>query len=148
MYKYKIDSKRLTIVCITFFVVLMILGVRLYFLMIYPSNLVQGELEAHQLEYTSNNNYKIFDTEGNELIKYNKKYVMVLDTKPFKLNNYEETLEDLLALNFIMKTEDSTFNFSDIMQTEGKFYYTITEETYNKINKLTNITGIYCYEYD
>ena len=73
MYKYKIDSKRLTIVCITFFVVLMILGVRLYFLMIYPSNLVQGELEAHQLEYTSNNNYKIFDTEGNELIKYNKK---------------------------------------------------------------------------
>lgn len=148
MYKYKIDSKRLTIVCITFFVVLMILGVRLYFLMIYPSNLVQGELEAHQLEYTSNNNYKIFDTEGNELIKYNKKYVMVLDTKPFKLNNYEETLEDLLALNFIMKTEDSTFNFSDIMQTEGKFYYTITEETYNKINKLTNIKGIYCYEYD
>ena len=139
MYKYKIDSKRLTIVCITFFVVLMILGVRLYFLMIYPSNLVQGELEAHQLEYTSNNNYKIFDTEGNELIKYNKKYVMVLDTKPFKLNNYEETLEDLLALNFIMKTEDSTFNFSDIMQTEGKFYYTITEETYNKINKLTYI---------
>lgn len=34
---------------------------------------------------------------------------MVLDTKPFKLNNYEETLQDLLALNFIMKSEDEFF---------------------------------------
>lgn len=148
MYKYKIASNRLIIICITFFTVFIGLGVRLYLLMVYPSNLVQGELEAHQLEYISDNNYKIFDTNGNDLIKYNKKYIMVLDTKPFKLNNYEETLEDLLALNFIMKTEDSTFNFSDIMQTEGKFYYTVTEETYNKINSLKNIKGIYCYEYD
>ncbi len=73
---------------------------------------------------------------------------MVLDTKPFKLNNYEETLQDLLALNFIMKSEDESFNFSDIMQQSGKIYYNITKETYDKINKLNDIKGIYTYVYD
>ena len=72
--------------------------------MIKPTSTVQGELENHQVEYTSDKNYKIFDTNGESLINYKNKYVMVLDTKPFKLNNYEETLQDLLALNFIMKS--------------------------------------------
>ena len=71
-----------------------------------------------------------------DLTKYNKKYILVLDTKPFMLNNYEETLEDLMALNFIMKTEDVEFNYSDIMKENGKKYYTISEETYEKVNKL------------
>lgn len=64
------------------------------------------------------------------------------------LNNYEETLEDLMALNFIMKSEDSNFNYSDVMKKEGKIYYTISEDTYNKINKLSNVKGIYTYVYD
>ena len=68
--------------------------------------------------------------------------------RPFKLNNYEETLQDLLALNFIMKSEDESFNFSDIMQQSGKIYYNITKETYDKINKLNDIKGIYTYVYD
>ena len=116
--------------------------------MIKPTSTVQGELENHQVEYTSDKNYKIFDTNGESLINYKNKYVMVLDTKPFKLNNYEETLQDLLALNFIMKSEDESFNFSDIMQQSGKIYYNITKETYDKINKLNDIKGIYTYVYD
>lgn len=148
MYRYKIDNRKTLFICIVFFSIFSALTIRLYFLMIYPTSSVQGELENHQVEYTSDNNYKIFDTNGESLINYKKKYIMVLDTKPFKLNNYEETLEDLLALNFIMKSEEDDFNFTDIMQKSGKLYYTITEETYEKINKLNDIKGIYTYVYD
>lgn len=148
MYKYKINNKRSLIVCIVFFSIFIALTIRLYILMMYPTASVQGELENHQVEYISDSNYKLFDTNGNSLIKYNNKYIMVLDTKPFKLNNYEETLQDLLALNFIMKSEDEDFNFTDIMNENGKLYYTITKETYEKINKLNDIKGIYTYVYN
>ena len=148
MYRYKIDNKKSLIVCIAFFSIFIALTIRLYILMIYPTTSVQGELENHQVEYTSDTNYKVFDTNGNSLINYKNKYIMVLDTKPFKLNNYEETLQDLLALNFIMKSEDEEFNFTDIMNQSGKLYYTITKETYEKINKLNDIKGIYTYVYN
>lgn len=148
MYRYKIDNKKSLIVCIGFFSIFIALTIRLYVLMIYPTTSVQGELENHQVEYTSDTNYQLFDANGNSLINYKNKYIMVLDTKPFKLNNYEETLQDLLALNFIMKSEDEEFNFTDIMNQSGKLYYTITKETYEKINKLNDIKGIYTYVYN
>ncbi len=90
-------------------------------------------------------NYMILDTNGKDLMNYDKKYVLVIDTKPFSLNNYEETLEDLMALNFIMKSENPEFNYTEIMQKSGKIYYNISEDTYNKINSLKNIKGIYTY---
>lgn len=148
MFKYKISNTRICIGGICFCLILIALSIRLYFLMIYPTILVQGELENHQVEYVSQSNMKIFDCSGIDMMKYNKKYVVVIDTKPFKLNNYEETLEDLLALNFIMKSEDKKFNFTDIMTKTGKIYYKVTDETYNKINSLDNIKGIYTYVYD
>ncbi|MBC5628417.1 penicillin-binding protein 2 [Clostridium sp. NSJ-6] len=127
----------------------MLLSVRLYYLQVQPSTQVQGELQNHQIETLSELNYRILDTNGKDLLNYKKKYVLVIDSRPFKLNNYEETLEDLLALNFIMKSEDTNFNYSDIIALNGKTYYDeITEETYNKIKKLNNIKGIYLYVYD
>ena len=47
-----------------------------------------------------------------------------------------------------MKSEDEEFNFTDIMNQSGKLYYTITKETYEKINKLNDIKGIYTYVYN
>ncbi|MBS5937661.1 penicillin-binding protein 2 [Clostridium sartagoforme] len=124
------------------------LVVRLYFLLIHPSKIVSGDIENYQYETIAQNKYKVLDTNGMDLTKYNKKYILVLDTKPFMLNNYEETLEDLMALNFIMKSEDAEFNYSDIMKENGKIYYAISEETYEKVNKLKNIKGIYTYTFD
>ncbi|NFN93066.1 penicillin-binding protein 2 [Clostridium botulinum] len=114
-------------------------------LQVHPSEKVQVSYQNHQMENISNIKYMILDTNGKDLMKYNKKYVLVVDIKPFSLNNYEETLEDLMALNFIMKSENPDFNYSEIMKAQGKIYYNISEETYNKINKLKNIKGIYTY---
>ena len=126
-------------------VILMILTLRLSMLQIYPSEKVQSSYQNHQEESISNMKYMILDTNGKDLMKYDKKYVLVIDTKPFSLNNYEETLEDLMALNFIMKSENPEFNYTEIMKQSGKAYYNISEDTYNKINKLKNIKGIYTY---
>jgi cell division protein FtsI/penicillin-binding protein 2 len=117
-------------------------------LQVYPSDKVVGSYQNHQEENISNMNYMILDTNGKDLMTYNKKYVLVIDTKPFSLNNYEETLEDLMALNFIMKSENPDFNYTEIMKQSGKAYFNISEDTYNKINKLKNIKGIYTYTYD
>ncbi|AGX42340.1 cell division protein FtsI/penicillin-binding protein 2 [Clostridium saccharobutylicum] len=131
-----------------FLTVIIILTTRLYILQVYPSEKVQGSYQNHQEENISNMSYMILDTNGKDLMKYNKKYVLVIDTKPFTLNNYEETLEDLMALNFIMKSENPNFNYTEIMKQSGKIYYDISEDTYNKINKLKNIKGIYTYVRD
>ena len=144
----KIHKKRIFLVSGFFSIISVILVIRLYFLLIHPSKIVSGDIENYQYENTAQNRYKVLDANGKDLTKYNKKYILVLDTKPFMLNNYEETLEDLMALNFIMKSEDADFNYSDIMKEDGKIYYNISEETFNKVNKLKNIKGIYTYIYD
>ncbi len=81
-------------------------------------------------------------------MSYEKQYVLVIDTKPFSLNNYEETLQGLMALNYIMKAEEPDFSFNSIMKESGKKYYIISKNTYNKIKSLTNIKGIYTYVKD
>lgn len=128
-----------------FIAIMIALSTRLYILQIYPSAKVQSSYQNHQEENISNAKYMILDTNGKDLMKYNKKYVLVIDTKPFSLNNYEETLEDLMALNFIMKAENPEFNYTEVMKKSGKLYYNISEDTYNKVNKLKNIKGIYTY---
>lgn len=105
-------------------------------------------MQAFQSEKISDCKFRVLDTTGKDLMNYKKKYILVIDKKPFSLNNYEETLEDLMALNFIMKSEEPSFNYTDIVKSSGKSYYYISEETYKKINKLKNIKGIYTYIYD
>lgn len=141
-------KKRISIIFVIFITLLLCLSVRLYFLQTRPSEKVAGLLQNNQQENITDNKYMLLDSNGKDLMKYNKKYVVVIDKKPFSLNNYEETLEDLMALNFIMKNENQDFNYTDVMKSEGKLYYRVSEETYNKVNKLTNIKGIYTYIYD
>lgn len=146
--KDKFKYNRIKFIMSIFLVELLILSVRIYFLQIYPSEMVSGQMQNHQSENISQMKYNILDTNGKNLLTYNKEYIMVLDTEPFRLNNYEETLEDLMALNFIMKSEDKEFNYTSIMKDIGKHYYKISKETFEKVNKLSNIKGIYTYIYD
>jgi cell division protein FtsI/penicillin-binding protein 2 len=138
-------NKRLMQVLAMLMTLIMIITMRLCILQLYPSEKVQNSYQNNQEEYISNMNYMILDTNGKDLMKYDKKYMLVIDTKPFSLNNYEETLEDLMALNFIMKSENPNFNYAEIMKQSGKVYYNISEDTYKKVNNLKNVKGIYTY---
>lgn len=146
--KKKFEFNRIKFIMSIFTVLLVALSVRLYFLQIRPSEMVAGQMQNHQTEDISQMRYNILDTNGKNMLIYNKEYIMVLDTEPFRLNNYEETLEDLMALNFIMKSENEEFNYTEIMNEVGKHYYKISKETFDKVNKLSNIKGIYTYIYD
>lgn len=86
-----------------FITILIMLSIRLAVLQLFPSEQVLSQYQNHQSEYISNSSYMILDTNGKDMMNYNKKYVIVIDKKPFTLNNYEETLEDLMALNFIIQ---------------------------------------------
>ena len=99
-------KKKIKITCGFFIAVMLLLIIRLYYIQVHPAKVVQGELKNYQMETTAQMRFKVLDMDGNDMIQYDNKYVLVIDTQPFKLNNYEETLEDLLALNFIMKSED------------------------------------------
>lgn len=140
-------EKRLLHILCVFITILIILSIRIAFLQIYPSENVQSSYHNQQLENVCDMKYNILDTNYNNIIKYKKRYILVIDAKPFRLNNYEETLQDLMTLNFIMKGENPDFNYSDVMKESGKLYYRISEDTYNKINRLKSIKGIYVYEY-
>lgn len=150
MFKEKNENNRIKSITVIFIVILASLCVRLYFLQIQPSKMVVGEMQNHQTEDISQIKYNILDTNGDSMLKFEKKYIMVLDTEPFKLNNYEQTLQDLMALNFIMKSENIEFDYPVLMNKDnvGKHYYNISKETFEKVNELTNIKGIYTYIYD
>lgn len=144
MKKY---DDRVRIVLYFFLIILFLLALRLVKLQLFPDTGVSNTSEVYQSEKVSDTKFNLIDCNGKSLMDFSKKYILVIDKKPFSLNNYEETLENLLSLNFIMQEECKDFNFQDIMKSTGKKYYEISEEAYDKIKKLDNIKGIYTYEY-
>ena len=128
-----------------------LLAVKIYFIQEkYGSKSANNSVYNNvQLENISDMNYQLLDTNGKDMLKYNKKYVVVIDSKPFKLNNYKENIEEIMAFELIMKNEiQDKFSFDEVINSEGKKYYNVSEEGYEKLSKLKNIKGIYCYSYD
>lgn len=107
MFFKKSIIDRSKVIAMVFFALLFMLVLRLYYIQVHPAKLVQGELKNYQTEVFNGSRYSVIDTNGESLVNDIEKYVLVIDSKPFRLNNYEDTIEDLLALNFIMKSEYS-----------------------------------------
>lgn len=144
-FKYR---DRVNFIKIIFVLILSILAARLTVLQIYPSEEVLNNYVSNQRENICDLKYKIYDANGKDMLDYKEKYVLVIDKKPFSLNNYEENLQELLALNFIMEDEVEDFNYLDIMKSTGKQYFYISKDSYEKIKKIINIKGIYVYTYE
>ncbi|GFZ31449.1 penicillin-binding protein [Clostridium zeae] len=98
-----------------------------------------------QVDTTADNKYALIDDNNKDLLSYNKKYVIVIDAMVFKLNSTENNLRNLLALSYIMKNEVKDFSYKEILKTTGKIYYTVSEDSYNKIKELKTMKGLYCY---
>lgn len=136
---------RVKIIQRTFIILLCLLSVRLFFLQVYPTKQVMEQYKNHQTETVSTCKYRVFDTNYKDLMNYSKKYVVVFDKKPFSLNNYENSMEKLMIINYIMKEDIIDFDFNTIMINPGKTYYTVCEDTYNKVKTITGIKGMYSY---
>ncbi len=51
-----------------------------------------------------------------------------------------------MAFNYIMQSEDKNFSFDNVVKSGGKLYYDVSKESFDKINSLKNIKGIYTYK--
>ena len=140
------NNKRIKIVWLIYTFILLGLSVRLYFLQVYPASYVLNNYTNKQSEVVSDVVFNVYDDNLKDLCDYTKKYVVVVDKKPFSLNNYEDTLKSLIAFNYIMKNGVDDFSFTDIINSSGKTYYDVSKETYDKVKKLINLKGVYAYE--
>ena len=75
MHFKRVLINRSKIVAIAFFSVIFMLILRLYYIQVHPTKLVQGELNNYQTETFSQSRYSIVDTNGENLIDYDDKYV-------------------------------------------------------------------------
>lgn len=142
-------TKRLKGMGIIFFLILIFLSYRTYDVVIkYNPQSTKGSTANTQIENLSETNYMLLDTKGKDLMNYKKKYVVVIDSKPFSLNNFEENIEGLLAFNFIMKSQVDDFAYDEVLKKGGKSYFVVNQEAYEKVNKLKDVKGVYSYIYD
>ncbi|MBK1813784.1 penicillin-binding protein 2 [Clostridium sp. YIM B02505] len=110
-----------------------------------PSAIEKEYSHNVQVDTTADNKYALIDDNNKDLLSYNKKYVVVIDAMVFKLNSTENNLRNLLALSYIMKNEVKDFSYKEILKTTGKIYYTVSEDSYNKIKGIKTMKGLYFY---
>lgn len=100
-------------------------------------------------ENTDELNYKVFDSEGKNFLEYKMKYRIVIEPYTFKVYNEYTNKDDMDALEYILKNYDSKYTIENFTASNnnGKVYFDVNEDTYNKLKKLNVIKGMYLYTY-
>lgn len=126
---------------------LILLNMRIYYVQKKYSTTETGNFKGNhkQYEQISDYNYSLLDRNGKSMFEYNTKYKVVIDSMAFKLNNLNQNLENIMAFNYIMKSEDKDFSFDSVVRNGGKLYYDVSKDNFDKINSLKNIKGVYTY---
>lgn len=146
--KRKLEIKnRLIGLLSLFLLVLIVLSTRVYYVQNKYSTRDTGAFKGNhkQNEKISDDNYSLLDKNGEPLFEYETKYKVVIDSMAFQLNNLNQNMENIIAFNYIMKGENEEFSFDSVVRSKGKLYYDISEESFNKINSLKYIKGVYTY---
>ncbi len=75
-----------------------------------------------QYENISDLNYSLLDRAGESIFQYDTKYKVVIDSMAFRLNNLNQNLENIMAFNYIMQSEDKDFSFDNVVKkVEGNY---------------------------
>lgn len=147
-----IDKKSIKILGICFGVAfLALIGKLLYIQIIKGQDLtVMAEMQHSHTGDISDINYLVLDDKGKNLLKTNDKYRVVIDTVDFKRNNSSTPMEELYAFSYTLKNYNKDYDLSVDLSSpkEGKRYYDVNKETYDKVNSLNNVNGIYSYKYN
>ena len=141
-------KKRLIYMVSVFLFILFLLELRVYYVQKKYSTSETGNFKGNhkQIEKISDLNYKLLDREGEDIFSFEDKYKVVIDSMAFRLNNIDQNLENIIAFNYIMQSEDKKFSFENIIKSGGKLYFDVSKENFNKINSLNKIKGVYTYE--
>ena len=98
-----------------------------------------------QKENISDINTLLLDSNGKDLLNYKKEYYLVVDKKPFRLNDPTMNLDNLLAFNYIMRNDNKDFSLAKLFETTNKEYIKISKETYYKLQELPELKGVYTF---
>lgn len=110
------------------------------------TNVYKGGIQTEKI---SELNYNICDCLGKNLVDTNRKYVLVIDCRVFKMNNIYEQADKILAFTYIMRSANDKFSLDEINLSSGKKYYEVSEDYYNKLSLICKyIKGIFMYKYD
>ena len=147
--KRKIEIKNRLISLVSLLLLaLLLLDMRIYYVQKKYSTKETGNFKGNHKQYEniSDLNYSLLDREGESIFQYETKYKVVIDSMAFRLNNLNQNLENIMAFNYIMQSEDKDFSFDNVVKSGGKLYYDVSQESFDKINSLKNIKGIYTYK--
>jgi cell division protein FtsI/penicillin-binding protein 2 len=133
-----------------FIAVLLMLNMRTAYI-----TLVQGDelavITEKQYKYNENiSNIKYFvqDSKGRELLGYITKYYFVIDVNTYLKNNMDTDLSKIKAITYILRGYKTDYDLDKIqnVKTNQKLYYTIDEDSYNKLSLIKGVKGVYTYK--
>ena len=127
----------------------MILGCRTFYVQKkYNPMVVNTEWDnSIEKEHVGNYNYLLLDRNGKDLNTYKRKYKVIIDGKTFSANAMNQNLDNFINFNYIIKEEIPSFEANSIMN-EERVRYDISKKAFEKISLLSDVKGIYAYEYD
>ncbi|MFL0196462.1 penicillin-binding transpeptidase domain-containing protein [Clostridium sp. WILCCON 0269] len=94
-------------------------------------------------------NYILYDSNGKQLMNYNKEYYAVISPDIFLKDNSDVDSESMLTLIYTLRNYNADYDLAKIgiSNSSQKLYYQIDESTYNKLKNIGNVNGFYTYEY-
>lgn len=110
---------------------------------------VMADSQYAYKEDITDTNYLLFDSNGKQLISYNKKYYAVISPEIFTRNNLDKDSDQTLTLMYILRNYNDNYDLSKagVLDSSKKLYYEIDESTYNKLKNIKDVKGFYTYVY-
>ncbi|MCT8976914.1 penicillin-binding transpeptidase domain-containing protein [Clostridium sp. CX1] len=143
-------GKRQRIILAIFLIILSILYYRIVKFQYIGSDILSAQADSQYAykEYITDSNYLLFDSNGKQLLNYDKKYYAVISPDIFKRNNLDTDSDQILTLMYILRNYNKEYDLSNIgmLKSSQKLYYEIDESTYNKLKLVKNVKGFYVYE--
>ncbi|SUY47354.1 peptidoglycan glycosyltransferase [Clostridium putrefaciens] len=95
-------------------------------------------------------NFNVLDSKGNELMEYERKYMLAVDLITFKRNNNSTSVSSIYAFSYILKNYNQDYDLSKMLisTNSSKIYLKLDKDTYDKLKLLKDVKGIYMYVYD
>lgn len=107
-------------------------------------------IDQYNLDYkTSNLNYRILDSNNNDVLKYNTKYIVEVKSNIFKNFNNNIEMEKIFTFTSILKNYNQDFDLlKKFEENPGyNFKFEVDKYTYDKLKTINDIRGVYLYEY-
>ncbi|HEY5560506.1 MAG TPA: penicillin-binding transpeptidase domain-containing protein [Clostridiaceae bacterium] len=148
-------KKRIYLIFTLFFIIFLLLIYKLKLIAMDNSTIYTSEAESQYTygEKLSDINYDILDCKGRSLIKFIDKFNCVIIPATYRMFNADTDRETLLKFQYILKTYNKDYDVDNVINnknssTNQKLYFSIDEDTYNKLKAVDGVKGTYLYKYE